>query len=362
MYGARLLLVIAPLRLTFWVLAVGTAVIVLLIGIGVARHLEGVRYERRREHVRVELELVFSRFLETADPVQLADELRPAFLRMDAAHRPVAAVLVSDLMLEVPHSHKDQLRSALEHAGIVDLGDRGTRRRSPWRRALACEMLGKIGSPRSVPPLLARLDDRRPEVRIAAVRALGEIGSDEAVPALSEAFLERRVAPTNIINNALRRIGGDAAPAFEWSIRSEDPIVRLSSCFGLSGIAAQHGAVTVRLSEVLGGDPDARVRAAAASSLGIVGGGNAPLELVDACADPDVHVRRAAVKALGSFDDPTTGQTLVACIEDEDRETAIRAAESLLTLAGRPRAAPEAGALLESSSAWAVEYAAKSRR
>jgi HEAT repeat protein len=220
-------------------------------------------------------------------------------------------------------------------------------------------MLGKIGSHRSVPPLLARLDDRRPEVRIAAVRALGEIGAKEAVPALSEAFLERRVAPTNIVNNALRRIGGEAAPAFERGVMSEDPIVRLSSCFGLSGIAGQHGAVTVRLSQVLASDSDARVRAAAAAALGIVGGGNAPPELVGAPADPDVHVRRAAVKALGTFDDPTTGNTLVTYSEDEDRETALRAAEALLTLADRPRAAPEARALLESSSAWAVEYARK---
>jgi HEAT repeat protein len=358
MSGAWLLLVVvAPLRLTFWVLAVGTALIALLIAIGVARHLEGVRDDRRREHVRLELEPIFSRFLETEDREQLAGELRPAFLRMDAAHRPVAAVLVTDLMRHTSPSQKDQLRGALEHAGIVELGERGTRRLSPWRRALACEMLGKIGAHRSVPPLLARLDDRRPEVRIAAVRALGEIGSKEAVPALSEAFLERRVAPTNIVNNVLRRIGSEAAPAFEQGVTSQDPIVRLSSCFGLSGIAGQHGAATVRLSQVLASDSDTRVRAAAAAALGIVGGGNAPVELLNASADPEIHVRRAAVKALGSFDDPTTAKTLVACSEDEDRETAIRAAEALLTLASRPRAAPEARALLESSSAWAVEYA-----
>jgi HEAT repeat protein len=358
MSGVRLLLVaVAPLRLTFWVLAVGTALIVVLIAIGVARHLEGVRHERRREHVQLELEPVFSRFLESEDHVQLAEDLRPAILRMDAAHRPVAAVLVTDLMREASPSQKDQLRGALEHAGIVELGERGTRRLSPWRRALACEMLGKIGAHRSVPPLLERLEDRRPEVRIEAVRALGEIGSKEAVPALSEAFLERRVAPTSIVNDALRRIGAEAGPAFERGITSEDPIVRLSSCFGLSGIAGQYGAVTVRLSQVLASDSDTRVRAAAAAALGIVGGGNAPVELLDASTDPEVHVRRAAVKALGFFDDPTTGKTLVACCEDEDRETAIRAAEALIALANRPRAAPEALVLLESSSAWAVEYA-----
>ena len=45
--------------------------------------------------------------------------------------------------------------------------------------------------------------------------------------------------------------------------------------------------------------------------------------------------------------------------EDEDREVAIRAAEALLVLSRRPRAAPEARARLQASSAWAVEYARK---
>jgi HEAT repeat protein len=124
------------------------------------------------------------------------------------------------------------------------------------------------------------------------------------VPALSEAFLERRVAPTNVVSDALRKIGREAAPAFE----------------------------------VLDTDSDARVRAAAAAALGILGGDDAPAALRRATTDPDLHVRRSAVRALGSFDDPTSGQTLNERTEDEDRETAIRAAEALLALARRPRA------------------------
>jgi HEAT repeat protein len=349
--------VVAPLRLTVWVLAVATAVIVVLIAIGFARHLESVRADRRRERVRGELEPVFSRFLETEDRVRLADELRPAFMRMDAAHRPVAAVLVTDLMREASPAHAEALRHALEEAGIVELGERGTRRLSPWRRALACEMLGKIGARRSVPALLERLEDRRPEVRMAAVRALGDIGSAEAVPALSEAFLERRVAPTNVVNDALRKIGGEAMLTFERGAASADIVVRVSSCFGLSGISEERAACAFRLAGVLDTDSDPRARTAAAASLGILGGDDAPAALRRASTDQDVHVRRSAVKALGSFDDPECGATLDQRLEDEDRETAIRAAEALLALVGRPRAAPEARALLASSSTWAVEYA-----
>ncbi|HET7049826.1 MAG TPA: HEAT repeat domain-containing protein [Solirubrobacteraceae bacterium] len=205
--------------------------------------------------------------------------------------------------------------------------------------------------------LLDRLDDRRPEVRVAAVQALGTIGSPEAVPALSGAFLERRVAPTSTVREALGRIGGESAPAFERGVESPDPIVRVSSCFGIAAIAATHGAAVYRLAEVLASDSDARVRAAAASALGIAGGGNAPAALVAATSDPEVQVRRAAVRALGFFDDPTTGDALEERTEDEDREVALRAAGALVALARRPRAGPDVRARLESSSAWAVKYA-----
>ena len=305
MSGARMLLAaVAPLRLTFWVLVAGTTVIVVLVALVVARHFQGVRGDRRREHVRAELEPVFSRFLESEDHVRLAGELRPAFLRMDAAHRPVAALLTIDLVHEVPYSQRDQLRVALEEAGIVELGERGTRRLSPWRRALACEALGQIGAERSVPALLDRLDDRRPEVRIEAVRALGEIGSKEAVPPLSKAFLERGVAPTNIVNSALRRIGGEAAPAFERGITSEDPIVRLSSCFGFSGIAAQHGVAVVRLAEVLASDSDARVRAAARGSAWSLMNG---LLIISGAFGV---FRRDVLIALGGFSRATMGEDM----------------------------------------------------
>lgn len=359
MGGARVFLVIiGPLGFTLWILAVSTAMILILIAIGVSRHVESVRAVRRRETVERELGPLFSRFLETEDPTHLAEQLRPAMLRLDAAHRPVAALFTIDLMGEASSpAEREALRRALEQGGIIELGERGTRRFSPWRRALACETLGKIGAPRSVPVLLERLKDRRPEVRMAAVRALGDIGSAEAVPELGEAFLERRVAPTDVINDALRRIGGEAGTVFERGVVTTDATVRCSACFGLAAIASQRPGAVWRLAEVLALDSNVRVRAAAAAALGIVGGDEVPDPLLAATNDPEVTVRRAAVKSLGSFDDPASGQTLDEHTEDEDRETALRAAEALFALAQRPRAAAEAHARLESSSAWAVEYA-----
>ncbi|HUA06544.1 MAG TPA: HEAT repeat domain-containing protein [Solirubrobacteraceae bacterium] len=352
------LVIVGPLRFTLWILAGAVAVIVVLIAIGVSRHIESVRADRVRARVRDELGPVFARFRETDDSTHLAQALRPAMLRMNAARRPVAAMMAIDLMNEASSPAETQaLRAALEEAGVVELGERGTRRFSPWRRALACDALGKIGASRSVPVLLERLEDRRPEVRMAAVRALGDIGSAEAVPALGDAFLERRVAPTDVINDALRRIGGTAGIVFERGLATTDVAVRVSSCFGLAAVAVQRPGCVWRLAEVLALDSDTRVRAAAAAALGIVGGDEVPDSLLAAVNDPEVAVRRAAVRALGSFDDPSSGTTLEEHTEDDDRETAIRAAEALFALAGRPRSGAAARSRLEASSAWAIEYA-----
>jgi len=345
--------------LTLLFLIVATAVIVVLVVILIARHVESTRGDRIRARVQGRLGPVFSRFLETEDPAHLAEGLRPAFVRMNAAERAVAAVLITDVMREVGPAQTDQLRRALEVAGLVGLGERGTRRRSPWRRALACELLGKIGARRSVGALLERLEDRRPEVRIAAVRALGDVGSAEAVPALAEAFAARGVAPSNIVSEALRRIGGEAAGAFERGVSSPDAIVRVASCFGLAATAEGATDAVGRLTEVLWGDPQAQVRGAAAAALGLVGGERAPEALREATHDEDVHVRRSAVRSLGAFDDPTAGETLMRCVEDEDRETALRAGEALLALTRRPRAALHTRARVERSPAWAIEYARK---
>ena len=136
MFGGWVILVVAPLGLTIWVVAVATAVVAVLLAIVVARHLQWARNDRLRERARGTLEPVFTRFLETDDQARLAEQLRPAFMRMDAAERPVAAVLVTDIMRQAPLSQRDVLRGELEEAGIVELGVSGTRRLSPWRRAL----------------------------------------------------------------------------------------------------------------------------------------------------------------------------------------------------------------------------------
>ena len=57
-------------------------------------------------------------------------------------------------------------------------------------RARAARCLGRMGTPRTVGPLLACLEDGPVALRVQAIWALGEIGADETVPALRAILLE----------------------------------------------------------------------------------------------------------------------------------------------------------------------------
>lgn len=274
--------------------------------------------------------------------------------------RAVAAWLVRDLTAHADEATRARVGQVLGESGAVEVCERSTRRWMPWRRALACEMLGSIGAERSVAVLLRRLDDGRGEVRMAAARALGAIGSPTAAPQLISIFLERRAVPTGVAYDALRALGPAGIEGFHRGLESPDPTVRVASCFGIAANADQgSGAADVRaaLVQVLAEDENDRVRTAAARGLGVVGGATPPAELVEAVRHPEVRVRRAAVGALASFDDPTTVEVLAEATEDRDRETALRAAEALFALSRQTAAGPAARTALASLSAWSVEYA-----
>jgi HEAT repeat protein len=347
-------------------LTVGLTVVSLVLSVVMAvviveRHVEWARGRRRRERLRRQLEPLLAGMLESGDPAGVAGELLPRVVGLRGAGRAVAGSVLVDLIGRVPSAQRELIRRALAGSMAVALIERGTRRRTPWRRALACQVLGQIGGPASVPVLLERLDDRRLEVRIAAVHALGEIGSPEAAPALTAVFLSRGGVPSSVLNDALRRLGAEGAAAFEQGVANSDVHVRVSSCFGIAA-STTAGALAAETAERLlvsrlAGDRDGAVRTAAAAALGIIGGAVAPAELCAASADGDVRVRRAAVKALGAFDDLAAVEQVLATADDLDRETAIRSAEALLRLSRMPRAGARAREGIDASSAWSVAYA-----
>jgi HEAT repeat protein len=314
---------------------------------------------RRRRRIGLRLAPVIEQLASGGDPERVAEELQPVVESLGSQQRPVAAWLLRDLVRAADDATRLHVQQVLLETGAVELAERGTRRWMPWRRALACETLGAIGAERSVPALLERLDDARGEVRTAAARALGAIGSPAAASAVTALFLERRGIPTGVAYDALRALGPHGGEAFRRGLESPDPTVRVASCFGTAALTPEDdGAGAVQaLVGVLAGDENARVRTAAAKALGMVGGTTPPGALVEAADDAELPVRREAVGALGAFDAPLSAELVAEATRDHDRETALRAAESLLALTRHNHAGDSARAALASATTWSVDYA-----
>lgn len=344
--------VFAPLGWIFVVL-LGANLVLYLVLIGLREHW--VLFERRRETLRKRLAPVIERLVEGQDREDTIAELARIVAGLGHSGRPVAAWLLRDLTREADEQTRRRIRQVLDECGAIDAAEAGTRRWMPWRRALACEILGTIGAERSVPVLIERLADNRSEVRIAAARALGTIGAPQAGSALTSAFLERTAVPTGVAYDALRALGSSAADAFSRGLDRADPTVRVASCFGLAATTGGEGALAT-LIRVMERDDNVRVRTAATHALGVIGGVAPPTQLLRAAHDAEVRVRREAVEALGSFDDDKSVQTLAECLDDRDREIALRSATSLFALRDQVRAGAAARTVLDSSHAWSVDY------
>jgi HEAT repeat protein len=335
-----------------------TANLILFAAIVIQRE-QWVLHRRLRERIRERLAPVIERVLEAEDEDRALEELRPAIADLGPQARPVAAWLVLDGLRDAGAATRDLVRGVLMECGAVEAAERATRRWMPWRRALACEILGAIGTERSVDVLVARLQDRRGEVRMAAARALGALGAPAAAGPLADVFLRGGPVPIGVTHDALSRLGPAGADAFTKGLASSAPSVRVSSCFGIAGQDGAVGRTTALglLEQRLRTDAEPRVRSAAASAMRSLPGDVAPGALLEGLHDPAPAVRRSAAKALVSFDDPAAVAALAGMVADGDRETALRAAESLLALSGRVRAGEPARRALVASRTWTVDSA-----
>lgn len=144
-----------------------------------------------------------------------------------------------------------------------------------------------------------------------------------------------------------------AAEALACDLRTPDPERRLAST---AKAGREGGARCVPLLSGALGDSDARVRAAAAEALALLGErgeehGDPPLEVLrraapalrTACADERAEVRRASLYALASCDDGASLPTFSAALRDENAGVRAEAVQSLARLASTSELAEAAG-------------------
>lgn len=344
----------------FLVIVDGLALLLLFLNVVLlaAVHARRVRQyfrTRRAKRFRARVEEVFDEF-DPATRARAPGWLRAQIGEFDELERPIAATMLIERMKAASEEERAQTRDVLRDAGVLDSLTRSSSRGPAWRRALAIRTLGWIGADESVPALLERLTDRSRHVRESAVRALGQIAEPTALPSLAELFRSPgRVGP-GVVYDALVAFGARAEPVFADGLGSHIASVRVASCFGIAAVSEPASAR--RLLEAPLGDEAAAVRTAAAESLGRMGGERLPEALARATHDEQATVRCAATSALGSFDDPSGVKLAADALLDPDRETAVRAGESLVRLTERPSAADAASqALQRTQGAWPVERA-----
>jgi HEAT repeat protein len=344
----------------FWGITGAVAAVLLCLNVAVivvvhARRVREYTRGRRASRFNVRVEALLAELAATTrarDPQWLGEQVR----RLNGLERPIAATMLIERMRSGSEEERRYALEALRQAGAIEVMVRSTRRWMPWRRALAVRTLGWVGAEETVPVLIERASDRNRYVRESAVRALGRIGDSRAMPLLSERFHSPGGVGAGVVYDALLAFGPGAEPVLAGGLHSQIESVRVASCYGIAAVSEPEAAL--RLLEPLLDDEAAPVRAAAAESLGQVGGELIPETLARASRDEQPGVRNAATGALGSFDDPRAVELAVNALLDPDRDTAVRAAEALVRLSRRPVAGEAAAqALQREETAWPVERA-----
>src|SRR5256885_2148749 len=341
----------------FWsvtVTVVGSLLLlnVLLIVVVHAHHLRENRRSRRAESFRRRFErLLAEQGPGTADVSPFLAEAR----QFGKFERPLAAAMVVERLREASPEDRKQALEWLRRVGAIDVLLRSTQRWQPWRRALAVRTLGIVGAAEAVPRLIECLSDRSRYVREAAVRALGRIGDERALPALGQLYADPGSVALGVVYEALRAFGAVAAPMFGRGLHSPDENVRVASVFGIGSALAREVAAP-RLADLLA-DRSPLVRAAAARVLERVGDGSVPEGLRRVTGDAERSVRRAAVSALASYDDPEALRLALRALGDPDRDTAVRAGETMVRLTRRPSVGGAARRAVAVTEAWPLEHA-----
>ena len=197
----------------------------------------------------------------------------------------------------------DETSAAVEVKWLDDLYSQ-----NPRDVEAASEKVAALGA-RALPAVQAALRDPNSEAeRIkGALKACGIIGqaAAPAVPDVAALLVEPGVTSEAAV--ALSYMGKEALPPLRDALAHSDRVVRRESLRSIGKLKDRAPLdMTVVMPLLIRGleDPDAGVRAVAATYLGIIH--EAPAEAVPALAkaltDPDGEVRRSAAAALASFD------------------------------------------------------------
>jgi HEAT repeat protein len=234
----------------------------------------------------------------------------------------VDALLAPAGQRELTDSEKDDLAAAfreLGKPGVTCLVNELKKEDISARRVII-ETLGKLRAPSAVEVLTQQLKQRSEDVRLAAAKALGEIGDLKAVPSLI----------STVQTDKKKRVRAEAATSLGL-LRSKDAVIPLVQ-------ALDPAKETKRW-----------VRRSAAEALGLIGDPQALEPLMDALNDKEKVVRVAAMFGLCMLGDTKTLELLEQRAADPDEEVRQWAIRDL-GFVGASRSVPVLSVALKDSS------------
>ncbi len=231
-----------------------------------------------------------------------------------------AAAALRARVLRVDLSLVADFTKALQRIGddeVLGIATTALQDQRSTRRLAAIRALGALADRRAVQQLRAALDDDVGGVRAAALDALAQLGEDggagigaDCARLVSDPIPHVRIAAVR----AVARLAAHPGPMLAPAAGDQDRLVRLA-------VARHARSLPERSARVLLGDPDLRVREAAARAAGAREIGVLAVLLVE---DRARDVRRAAAHALGAMQDHRVADLLVPGLED--RDALVRAA------------------------------------
>lgn len=201
-------------------------------------------------------------------------------------------------------------------------------------RRRAAEELGALKDARGAAPLAAALADEAPGVRLAAARALGELKVPETAGRLSALLGKDPDVQTRAAAAlSLGHIGGEPA--------EKALLTALKDAADDVALAAASALTTMRSSRAVEPlaawlkSPSILRRRAAAGMLGVVGTSKSVSALTKALKDEESSVRLAAAVSLGSLGDPSAVPALKPLLMDTFSPVAVNTAIAMAKLGDR---------------------------
>jgi len=216
--------------------------------------------------------------------------------------------------------------------------------RNPREVEEATRELRNLGE-RALPTIQATLHDPDSEAEElkAALKACGILGRTAAPIVDDVADVLADEGLTAEASVALSYMGRDAFPPLRGALSNKDPIVRREALRSIGKLKERASLETELVVPLIIGrmkDPDERVRAVAATYLGIIGQGanEAVPALIGGLNDPDPEVRLASATALGSFEPVAAAAALPAlrkAARDKNTDVAREAGRTIMKIQGK---------------------------